>query len=72
MGYLVMVKILGGEWKRHQINGVDFETDDLATALGMKATVEDEIREAIVMRVSASMVIDSDYTIVTKRYQLVE
>lgn len=72
MGYLVMVKVLGGQWKWHQVNGATFETDDLATAMGMKATVEDEIREAVVVSITASMVVEDDLRIVTKKYELVE
>ena len=70
--YILMVKVLGGEWKRHRAMEVDYQTNDLAEAIGMKETIADLIREVMVIEIDVSFDSAHDCNIVTKSYSLIE
>lgn len=70
--YIVMVRILGGEWQRHRVGGKDFETNDLALALGQKETVADPIREVMVVAISHAWKAYEGGLVITGQYELVE
>lgn len=70
--YIIMVRILGGEWQRYQVSEEDFSTNDLAEALGQRATILDPIREAMVVRIDTSWEKTEHGLLTTKWFDLVE
>lgn len=70
--YHVHVRVLGGEWEIYSVEGQHVHFADLELALGMAATLKDDIRETVVSQVvSFEWVIDGIVTTV-REYSLVE
>ena len=70
--YTVFLRILGGKWARYPLPNGEYETDDLALAFGLAATLKDPIKEAAVIRVTSGLVAHEDGPVVVKTYELIE
>jgi len=70
--YTVFLRVLGGQWARYPFPNGEYETDDLALALGLAATLEDAIKETMVVRIVPGLLAYEEGVVMVRTYELVE